>query len=194
MSAGVLNLISGCVIWPIFCASVMPATICAMRASMPGSCLTALVMCGQSVSGLAVGAATATAVTTAPPSASVAASTARRRMWLLVFIRVLVSVVDSVLCVAQEGAVPLATLLEDAALRRVVDVGQAEAAQIAFRPFEVVQQAPGEIALDVAAGGDGVAHGGQVADQVIAPRRVVSGADSLPPIRSCPAGSRRNSP
>jgi hypothetical protein len=51
MSSGVLNLISGCVIWPIFCASVMPATICLMRASIALSCLTALVMCGQSVSG-----------------------------------------------------------------------------------------------------------------------------------------------
>jgi hypothetical protein len=52
---------------------------------------------------------------------------------------------------AHEGAVPLAALLDDAALRCVVDVGQAEAAQVAFRPFEVIQQAPGEIAFDLAA-------------------------------------------
>ncbi len=49
--SGVMNLISGCVIWPIFCASVMPATIWAIFASIALSCLMALVMCGQSANG-----------------------------------------------------------------------------------------------------------------------------------------------
>jgi hypothetical protein len=47
----VTNWISGCVIWPTFCRSDMPATMDAMRASSAASRGSGLAMAGQSASG-----------------------------------------------------------------------------------------------------------------------------------------------
>jgi len=48
-SSGVIDLISAWVICPTFCASVMPATIFATRASSAGSAGYGLLIAGQSV-------------------------------------------------------------------------------------------------------------------------------------------------
>src|SRR5687767_13962608 len=66
----------------------------------------------------------------------------------------------------QEIAVPLAAALERARLGLEIDIRQAAAAQVAFRPFEVIQQAPGEVAFHRHARVARSAHRLQVAFEV----------------------------
>src|SRR6266478_722539 len=63
------------------------------------------------------------------------------------------------------------------ALERLeIDVNHAEAAAVAFRPFEVVEQRPDEIAAQLCTGGERAAGGGEVLAQISDAIVVVYGA------------------
>src|SRR2546430_9444452 len=71
---------------------------------------------------------------------------------------------------------PLIGRLGRALERREIDVNHAEAAAVAFRPFEVVEQRPDEIAAQFCTLGERAAGGGEVLAQISDAVVVVYGA------------------
>src|SRR5580693_411858 len=71
---------------------------------------------------------------------------------------------------------PLVRRFGRALERREIDVNHAEAAAVAFRPLEVVDERPDEIAAQLCAGGERAAGGGEVLAQISDAVVVVYGA------------------
>src|SRR2546429_6344022 len=77
---------------------------------------------------------------------------------------------------------PLIRRLGRALERLEIDVNHAEAAAVAFRPFEVVDERPDEIAAQFCTGGERAAGGGEVLAPISDAIVVLFGAGPRPPV------------